>query len=301
MRNFKIFFLFIFTIFLFGCSADEAENVETHENMEYNGIEEKLQNYPKLDSSIKEDVRQMYYLWCDFNENISQNKDPSEDFINSGFINKLKEFFSLKESLSIEPDDLGRILSQNDLFHIDRETYINGKKINVRAICYTADIFVQAVTDKPIKSKWIFIQYWTDKDFNCYVLSDGDYYYLDDIKLYEHNGKLNALVCTETTGEIPRSKNIWSLKFEDGKIQKGDAFAQRDESLQPETFGIWDIKWRGDLLSVCVDMEDVEFSFNSPVCRFEGNNIKFSYTEIDGSIYELDIIYNYENGAYVIV
>ncbi len=226
--------------------------------------------------SDSEKLSKLKDLWLKFKENVNPNEDSSEAFANSEFINELKKYFSSRESLKISPSEFGRKILQNDLTYIEKSIEIEGKKHSVRAICYNADIYVQAMTDAPINSKWIFVQYWTEEDFYFYIISEGGLLFLDDMVLTEVDGKLFSIILTSATEGIPNPNYVWSFSLDKNGINETSVFDIGDENLINRS-KIWIVSGKNNWIRVGVDISKFDFSYISPICELGKDSVKFIY------------------------
>ncbi|HIT72688.1 MAG TPA: hypothetical protein IAD10_03430, partial [Candidatus Fimicola cottocaccae] len=148
----------------------------------------------------------LYNTWIDFKENINQNKNPENDFKNSEFIKTLKEYFSSRESLEVSIEELCFLINQRGFDYIEKNCTVNNKNYTVRVICYSANLDVQAVTDLPVKNKWVFVQIWNDEYFKGYTVSESGYNILNGFNINVVGDKINLDI--ELIDIVTKNKEI---------------------------------------------------------------------------------------------
>jgi hypothetical protein len=222
-KLFIINLLLLLTV-LTGCSNHYSYDHETLtneiESSQSKKNENKIKNTLYMDTlgltePMKQDLLQLSTLWSEFRQQISADADPTEDFKKSQFLIGLKDFLSKRESLALSPKELGQLLCQNDIYSQEKTYFIAEKQYNIRVIGYNADLYVQLMTDKPIQSKWTFVQCWNEDEFYFTTLSDGDYCYFRDFIPLIIADKLNILITGQNmySGPYP----IFLKTFELGK------------------------------------------------------------------------------------
>lgn len=187
-------FVFIFSAvygYISTCEFEDVkENVQIEELKTYD-TENVLETSYNINKKTKDYILNLYNTWIDFKENINQNKNPENDFKNSEFIKTLKEYFSSRESLEVSIEELCFLINQRGFDYIEKNCTVNNKNYTVRVICYSANLDVQAVTDLPVKNKWVFVQIWNDEYFKGYTVLEGGYKFLNDFQINVLEDKIN--------------------------------------------------------------------------------------------------------------
>ncbi len=191
-------FVFIFSVVYGYISMYEFEDVKEEvkedvkiEELKTYDTENVLENSYNINEKTKDYILNLYNTWIDFKENINQNKNPENDFKNSEFIKTLKEYFSSRESLEVSIEELCFLINQRGFDYIEKNCTVNNKNYTVRVICYSANLDVKAVTDLPVKNKWVFVQIWNDEYFKGYTVLEGGYKFLNDFQINVLENKIN--------------------------------------------------------------------------------------------------------------
>lgn len=169
---------------------DVKEDVKIEEFKTYD-TENVLESSYNISEKSKDYILNLYNTWIDFKENVNQNKNPENDFKNSEFIKTLKEYFSNRESLEVSIEELCFLINQRGFDYIEKTCTVNNKNYTVRVICYSANLDVKAVTDLPVKNKWVFVQIWNNEYFKGYTVLEGGYKFLNDFQINVLENKIN--------------------------------------------------------------------------------------------------------------
>ncbi|OUQ59620.1 hypothetical protein B5E58_04070 [Tyzzerella sp. An114] len=202
-------FVFIFSAvygYISTCEFEDVkENVQIEELKTYD-TENVLETSYNINKKTKDYILNLYNTWIDFKENINQNKNPENDFKNSEFIKTLKEYFSSRESLEVSIEELCFLINQRGFDYIEKNCTVNNKNYTVRVICYSANLDVQAVTDLPVKNKWVFVQIWNDEYFKGYTVSESGYNILNGFNINVVGDKINLDI--ELIDIVTKNKEI---------------------------------------------------------------------------------------------
>lgn len=202
-------FVFIFSAvygYISTCEFEDVkEDVQIEELKTYD-TENVLETSYNINKKTKDYILNLYNTWIDFKENINQNKNPENDFKNSEFIKTLKEYFSSRESLEVSIEELCFLINQRGFDYIEKNCTVNNKNYTVRVICYSANLDVQAVTDLPVKNKWVFVQIWNDEYFKGYTVSESGYNILNDFNINVVGDKINLDI--ELIDIVTKNKEI---------------------------------------------------------------------------------------------
>lgn len=202
-------FVFIFSAvygYISTCEFEDVkEDVKIKELKTYD-TENVLETSYNINKKTKDYILNLYNTWIDFKENINQNKNPENDFKNSEFIKTLKEYFSSRESLEVSIEELCFLINQRGFDYIEKNCTVNNKNYTVRVICYSANLDVQAVTDLPVKNKWVFVQIWNDEYFKGYIVSESGYKFLNDFQINVLENKINLDI--ELIDIVTKNKEI---------------------------------------------------------------------------------------------
>ena len=202
-------FVFIFSAvygYISTCEFEDVkENVQIEELKTYD-TENVLETSYNINKKTKDYILNLYNTWIDFKENINQNKNPENDFKNSEFIKTVKEYFSSRESLEVSIEELCFLINQRGFDYIEKNCTVNNKNYTVRVICYSANLDVQAVTDLPVKNKWVFVQIWNDEYFKGYTVSESGYNILNGFNINVVGDKINLDI--ELIDIVTKNKEI---------------------------------------------------------------------------------------------
>lgn len=316
LQKLYIIDMLILFILLAGCSdhysydlqtvADEI--VSSESSIDETKIKKNIiMNTHGLTEPTKQDLLQLSTLWYEFRLQMSPDTDPTADFKSSKFMTGLKSFLSKRESLTLSPQELGNLLCQNDICSVEKPYFIGEKQYTIRVIGYNADLYVQLMTDKPLQSKWTFVQCWNEDEFYFTTLIDGNYCYFRDFIPLMLEDKLNILITGQNmySGSYP----IFLKTFELGK----DGFypsklfptqiTQSSDIVLYNTIGLNDFpkedKWLLNTDGSCLyvvrgwkDNEDrVRFWNTNCLLDEENNTIEIMASELDEQR-KLSIIFN---------
>lgn len=280
-------------ISLCGCNSAPKREVVTVEvnTLESEAIDSLYINYPNLSNNVKEEIINLNSLWNDFKFQMSPDKYPIEDFKNSEFLLKLKEFLAKRESLDISATELGRLISQNDISSLDKTYRVDGKEYHFNVIGYNADLYVPIMTDIPMDSKWIFIRCWNEDEFYFTTLSEENYYYFEDFMIVESEGNINVVVSAQDVSKCPYAERVMSFRLDDKGFTQSELFPKENKSD-----GKWFIDSSGDYLTVGNENNESSNVHSAVNCEFnqEKSCIIFSKENVEEEKTVLSLWFNGE-------
>ncbi|PKM51395.1 MAG: hypothetical protein CVV02_07260 [Firmicutes bacterium HGW-Firmicutes-7] len=236
--------LILIIIFIFtGCKknffVDEQNLVIENQNLVQVDKSDLFNNYPDLEDSLKSKISELNLLWSNFNDEKNDDIDPTEDFHNSEYIKKFKNFLGERDSLAVSQNALKKLLGQYGLESIDKTIQIGEKEYNIRVIGYNVDFDVKAITDHvDIRNKWIFIQCWNEDEFYFRTLSDGGIHSVTDFIPLEINNMVHIILIGYSSPGYPKAPFLWGWCLGEDGICSSDLFNWR--SIETDKYFIYD-------------------------------------------------------------
>ncbi|PKM93588.1 MAG: hypothetical protein CVU84_14550 [Firmicutes bacterium HGW-Firmicutes-1] len=240
-------FIFIISIvfLLTGCDdmtssfADKEYSLTENQTLVQDGSNDLFECYPNLDESLKNKISELRILWSKFNDEKSDDIDPTEDFHNSEYITKFKNLLGLRESLEISQRTLALLLEQHGLESIDKKIVVGKKEYNIRVIGYNVDFDVKAITDiVDVRDKWIFVQCWNKEEYYFTTLSDGDINIVHDFIPLEINHKLHIILRGYSFAGYPHTPFLWAWHLEEDGFYPSDLL--NFNSVETDEYCIYD-------------------------------------------------------------
>lgn len=201
MRYKRIVLLLIVVVLLCGCGSPEKEGINVNETVD------------SFDKSLSE-------LWTDFHENMTQDKNPEDDFRNSGFIAELKNYLSGKEAFEISEESLSDKIGITDVSIIEKSC----NDWNARLIYVGADLYNKAVTDVSVKNKYVFLQISNGSEYYFKTVCDGDFAYPQDMIFFDYSGRYFAVIMSKYCSAYPEGILIESYTFDENGITPSNLF-----------------------------------------------------------------------------
>ncbi len=232
--------------------------------------------YPSLDSGYRERLLALREERSLFQNQLSQNKNPLQDFMESDFLKDLESFFGSRESLKINPVELESILGQDSLWYRDSEIAAGGRMYKLRVIGYAVDFYVQALTDRAMSNKWVWVQCYDDESFYFSALSEGNNFYLEDCITLEWNGNPAVILMGKEMSSIPYTVDLKAFCMKGDSFQRAELFPKGDRKLYRDS--VWTVSSDGYTIKVAISEErNRDFAERSVYSYWDEKNQSFCF------------------------
>lgn len=305
---------------LVGCSTIEKSNqnylVTQNKTIENTNTIDSFENYSNLNKNLKIKIIELRQQWSKFYTQLTNDKDPTEDFHNSDYMKSLKFLLSQRESLAVSKDKLGQLLEQNDIISLDKKLAVSGKEYNIRIISYNVNFYVDALANiSDVKNKWIFAQCWNDQEFYFTTLSDGDIHSFNDFTAYNNNDSITILLTGFTNLYYPNAPFVWAFQLNTDGFHESNLFDNMESETKhyiindkieydkPYT-SKWILNKNNSYISVekfaPIPAESAFTTYLNIDCNIEEQNniIVFSTTDKNGLLSEIKFVF--QNGHVLI-
>ncbi len=237
MKKYVVFIILSLLVFLMLFIIYWHKNLLTNETKSIGVISNELKSAEGIEngSDVLDNIKKLYE---DFQESKHDAENAEDYFYSSDFYNEFINYLSERKSIN---KDLAYISSKISYGTGYKEGYkvgygasgidlkgktesftFNGRKYNIRLICYTADYYVKNLTDSAMSNKNIYIQIYNDNEFYFYILCQRDNNYLNDFKVIEQNGNIYIIVLGSSGTYYPCSAFIGCLMWDGGKIHNAE-------------------------------------------------------------------------------
>ena len=293
-----LFNIFILITFLTACTVtNEEESIKNNKDTPIY----KKESYDNI-NLIKEKFHRLY---ADFEKEKYNYSDPTNVFYESEFYTELKNFFSCRESSNIYDWEIREITGQSDIKSHTMQMLFNGVKYNVKFIGYSADFYVQSLTDSPLKNKSIFYQVWNDDEFYFGTLSEKSQDYFENFGIFYYDNMPLCIICG-ISGGFPGSGFLSGFIWNGEEFETFSAFRLKNsenlyiagENKQPQCYNknmngkfiVFD-KENYVEVSFCENGENLFGGIFSASFIFDNSKISVSSLGLDGSLYETEFVF----------